>query len=93
MCLEHYEANLCTGKRTISCPYVPGFQSQDFNNFKQVKFVSELLTEMKEQKKNKGSVLVSESAYISHKAQFGLVMKFNEFRIDTQRSISKRELK
>ena len=29
---------------------------------------------MKEQKMNKGSVLVAESAHISQKAQFGLVM-------------------
>ena len=30
---------------------------------------------MKEQKKNKGSVLVAESAYNAQNAQFGLVMK------------------
>ena len=32
---------------------------------------------MKEQKKNKGSVLVAEYAYISQKAQFSLVMWVN----------------
>ena len=34
---------------------------------------------MKEQKKNKGSVLVAESAYNAQNAQFGLVMKKTQF--------------
>ena len=38
--------------------------------------MSERSKEMREQKQNKGSVLVAESAYISQKAQFGLVMNF-----------------
>ena len=33
--------------------------------------------ENKERKKNKGSVLVAESAYNAENAQFGLVMKFS----------------
>ena len=39
-----------------------------------MKFLSERSKESKEQKKNKGSFLVAESAYNAQKAQFGLVM-------------------
>ena len=49
----------------------PGFQRQVF---KHAKILSERSKKMKEQEKNKSSVLVAESAYISQKAQFGLVM-------------------
>ena len=55
------------------CLYVPGFQRQVF---KHVKILSERLKESKEQKTNKGSVLVAESAYNAQNAQFGLVMLF-----------------
>ena len=53
------------------CLYVPGFQRQVF---KHVKTLSERSKESKEQKKYKGSVLVTESAYNAQNAQFGLVM-------------------
>ena len=53
--------------------YVPGFQRQVF---KHVKILSEQSKENKE-KKNKGSVLVAESAYNAQNAQFGLVMMKN----------------
>ena len=53
------------------CLCVPGFQRQVF---KHVKILSERTKESKEQKKNKGSVIVAESAYNAQKAQFGLVM-------------------
>ena len=46
-------------------------QRQVFKNF------TGTIKEKKEQKKNKGSVHVAESAYISQKAQFGLVMLAN----------------
>ena len=45
--------------------------------FKHVKILPEQSKKKKEQKKNKGSVHVAESAYISQKAQFGLVMLAN----------------
>ena len=64
--------NNALDKCTILCLYGPGFQRQVF---KHVKFVSERSKEMKKQKKNRGRVLVAESAYISQKAQFGLVMQ------------------
>ena len=54
------------------CLYVPGFQRQ---LLKQVETLSYRSNEMKEQKKNKMSVLVADYAYNSQKAQFGLVMK------------------
>ena len=57
--------------RTILCLYVPGFPRQAFKHFK---VLSERLKKMKEQKKNKGSVLVVESAYNSQEAQICLVM-------------------
>ena len=44
-----------------------------------MKLSSERLQESKEQKKNKGSVLVAESAYNAQNAQFGLVMKVTEY--------------
>ena len=53
--------------------YTPGFQRQVF---KPSKTLSKQSKEMKKQKKNKGSVLVAESAYNSQNAQFGLVMKY-----------------
>ena len=56
----------------ILCLYVPGFQRQVF---KHVKIFAEQSKESKEQKKNKGSVLVAESVYNAQNAQFGLVMK------------------
>ena len=69
----------------ILCLYVPGFQKQVF---KHVKNFSERSMESKEQKKNKGSVLVAESAYNAQNAQFDLVMRaangasvFREFRL------------
>ena len=49
------------------CMYVPGLQGQVF---KIVKNFSERSKESKEQKKNKGSVLVAESGY---NTQFGTV--------------------
>ena len=58
-------------RRTILCLYVPGFHGQVF---KHVKILSERSKKMKEQKKNKWSVLVAESAYNIQNAQFGLVM-------------------
>ena len=54
------------------CLYVPGFQRK---LFKQVETLSYRSNEMKEQKQNKRSALVADSAYNSQKAQFGLVMK------------------
>ena len=65
--------NCALDRRTILCLYVTGFHRQVFEH---VKFLSERSKEMKEQKKNKGSVLVAESAYNAQNAQFGLVMKF-----------------
>ena len=53
------------------CLYVPGFQRQVF---KPVKFLTVRSKRMKEQKKNKESVLVAESAFNSQNTQFGLVM-------------------
>ena len=53
------------------CVCVPGFQSQVF---KHVKFLLEQSKKIEEQKKNKGSVLVAESACSAQNAQFGLVM-------------------
>ena len=61
--------NCAQDRRTILCLYVPGFQRQVFKHVK----------EMKEQKKNKGSVLVVESAYKSQNAQFGLVKFYQQF--------------
>ena len=53
--------------RTILCRYVPGFQRQVF---KHVKILSERSKESKEQKNNKGSVLVAESAYNAQNAHW-----------------------
>ena len=63
--------NCALDRRTILCLYIPGFQRQVFNY---VKILSERSKESKEQKKNKGSVLVADSAYKVQNAQFGLVM-------------------
>ena len=63
--------NCALDRSTFLCLYVPGFQRQVFNH---VKILSERSKESKEQKKNKGSVLVAESAYNAQNAQFGLVM-------------------
>ena len=63
--------NFALDRSTILCLYVPGFQRQVFTH---VKILSERSMESKEQKKNKGSVLVTESAHNSQNAQFGLVM-------------------
>ena len=63
--------NCALYRRTILCLYIPGFQSEVF---KLNKILSERLKRMKEQKKDKRSVLVSESAYSSQNTQFGLVM-------------------
>ena len=71
--------NCALDRRTILCLYVSGFQKQVF---KHVKILSERSKEMKEQKKNKESVLVAESAYNAQSAQFGLVMvKMSSFRL------------
>ena len=51
--------NCALDRSTVLCLYVPGFQRQVF---KLVKNLSERSKESKEQKKNKGSVLVAESA-------------------------------
>ena len=59
-------------RRTILCLNVPGFQSQVF---KHVKILSERSKKVKEQKNNKGSFLVAESAYNSQHPQFGFVMQ------------------
>ena len=61
------------GRRTILFLYVPGFQRQVFTH---VKILSERSKEIKEQKKNKGSVLVVEFPYNCQNALFGLVMLF-----------------
>ena len=63
--------NSALDRRTILCLYVPGFQRQVF---KQVKILSERSKEIKQQKKNKGSVLVAVFAYNAQNAQFGLLM-------------------
>ena len=63
--------NCALDRSPILCLYVPGFQRQVF---KPVKILSERSKENREQKKNKGSVLVAESAYKVQNAQFGLVM-------------------
>ena len=51
--------NCALDRRIILCLFAPGFQRQDF---KHVKFVSEQSKEMKANKKNKGNVLLGESA-------------------------------
>ena len=48
---------------------------------------------MKEQKKNKGRILVAESTYISQKAQFGLVMKGEWFETHHPLSLLEAETK
>ena len=52
--------NCALDRRSNLCLYVPGFQRQVFTH---VENLSERSKEMKERKKNKGSVLVSESAH------------------------------
>ena len=64
--------NCALDRSTILCLYVPGFQRQVF---KHVKILSERSQRRKEQKKNKGSVLVAESAYKAQNAKFSLVMQ------------------
>ena len=72
MQLELYitRPNCALDRRTIFCLYVPGFQRQVF---KHVNLLREQSKESEEQKKNKGSVLVAESAHNAQK-QFGVVM-------------------
>ena len=60
----------CTANKNL-CLYVPGFQRKII---KYVIRVSERSKKKKEQKKNRGSVLVAESAYNSQNTQFRLVM-------------------
>ena len=76
-CMFVTRPNGALDRRTILCLYVPGFHRQVI---KHVKILSERSKEMKEQKKNKGSVLVAESAYNAQNAQFGLVMFFVPFQ-------------
>ena len=64
--------NCALDRSTILYLYVRGIQRQVFIH---VKILSERSKESKEQKKNKGSVLVAESAYNAQNAQFGLVLK------------------
>ena len=66
-------SNCALDRRTILCLYVLGFQRQVFKHDKNL---SERSTKMKKKKKNKGSVLVAESAYNSQNTHFGLVMIF-----------------
>ena len=61
--------NCALDRSTNLCLYVAGFQKKVF---KHVKILSERSKETKEQKKNKGSVIV---------AQFGLVMLIDKFFI------------
>ena len=68
--------NCALDRSTILCLYVPGFQIQVF---KHVTILSGRSKESKEQKKNKGSVLVAESAYNAQNAQLGLVMIIRTF--------------
>ena len=63
--------NCALDRRTILCLYVPGFQRQVL---KHVKNLSKLSKESIKQMKNKGGVLVAESACNAQNAQFGLVM-------------------
>ena len=63
--------NCALDRSTVLCLYVPGFQRQVVEH---VKILSGRSKESKEQKKNKGSVLVTESAYNAQNAQFGLVI-------------------
>ena len=64
--------NFALDRRTILWLCVPGFKRQVF---KHVKTLSEQSKRMREQKKNKGRVLLAESACNSQNIQFGLVMK------------------
>ena len=64
--------NCALDGRTMLCLYVPGFHRQ---GLKRVQVSSQRSKKMREQKKNKASVLVSESAYNSQNSQFGLRMK------------------
>ena len=61
--------NCALDMRTNLCLYVLGFQRQVF---KHVKILTAESKKMKEQKKNKGSVLVVESAHNSQNS-FGFV--------------------
>ena len=75
--------NCALDRSTILCLYVPGFQRQVFIH---VKILSERSKRRKEQKKNKGSVLVAESAYNAQNAQFGLVMQIILFGSNSRRN-------
>ena len=66
----------CAAK-SILYLYVPGFHRKIF---KHDKILSARSEKLKEQKKNKGSVLVVESAYNSQKTQFGLVLNLGSAR-------------
>ena len=68
--------NCALNRSTILCLYVPGFQRQVF---KHVKILLERSQESEEQKKNKGSVFVAESAYNAQSLQFGLVIFRRKF--------------
>ena len=57
---------------SILCLFVAGFQRQVYKHDKNL---TEQSKKINEQQKNKGSVLVAESAYNSQNAQFGLVME------------------
>ena len=75
--------NCALDRRTILYLYVSGFQRQVFNH---VGIFSERSQKKKEQKKNKGSVFVAESAHNAQNAQFGLLMELfkNTYSIATQ---------
>ena len=64
--------NYALERRTILCMYATEFHREFF---KHGKVLSKRLNNMKDEKKNKGSVLVVESAYNSQNAHFGIVMK------------------
>ena len=63
--------NCALDGRIILFLYIPGFQRQVF---KHIKILSERSKKIKEQKTNKGSVLVEESTITFKKAQFGFLM-------------------
>ena len=90
LCKHHItRPNCALDRRTILCLYVSGFQRQVF---KHVEILSERSKESSEQKKNKGSVLVAESAYNTQNAQFGLVVHEKTSRKQTNtRVVGKKE--
>ena len=79
--IDNTRPNCALDRRTILCLYVPEFQNQ---GFKHVEILLEKSKRMKEQKKNKGNVLVPESAYNSQHAQFGLVMEVEKLFKNTK---------